>query len=283
MRFNQGVVLLSVLSLMACGGSDADGDGLTKAEEEELGLDPDVADSDGDGLNDGDEVAFGSDPLNVDTDGDGVGDNEEFGFGSDPNSEDSDGDGYLDGWEVAEGTDPADDDSVIYEGGWPYNPAKDDGPGANVSFEVGKKYPRFVMKDQFGDDVDLYDFSGRGNMILVDFSTEWCPPCQATAAWLAGLTDDYESSYPGVRDAIENDDLTWVTILTQQNDGSPAVKKTCKDWDRSYPNEMVPVLAGGPDQEASINLGYWPSIILLDQDMRVVATQDESFMGSIDF
>ena len=69
MRFNQGFVLLSVLSLMACGGSDADGDGLTKAEEEELGLDPDVADTDGDGLNDGDEVAFGSDPLNPDTDG----------------------------------------------------------------------------------------------------------------------------------------------------------------------------------------------------------------------
>ena len=30
MRFNQGFVLLSVLSLMACGGSDADGDGSTR-------------------------------------------------------------------------------------------------------------------------------------------------------------------------------------------------------------------------------------------------------------
>ena len=57
MRFNQGIVLLSVLSLMACGGTDADGDGLTKAEEEELGLDPDVADTDGDGLDDGVEDA----------------------------------------------------------------------------------------------------------------------------------------------------------------------------------------------------------------------------------
>ena len=95
-------------------------------------------------------------------------------------------------------------------------------------------------------------------MILVDFSTEWCPPCNAMSDWLAGNSDDYESYYPGVRDAINNDEVTWVTILTQQNDGSPASKKTCKDWDNAYPNEHIPVLAGGPDEEASINLSYFP-------------------------
>ena len=34
---------------------------------------------------------------------------------------------------------------MIYEGGWPYNPEKDSGPGANVTFEVGKKYPRISL------------------------------------------------------------------------------------------------------------------------------------------
>jgi len=42
---------------------DSDGDGLSDAEEERLGTDPEVADSDGDGFSDGDEVAGGFNPL----------------------------------------------------------------------------------------------------------------------------------------------------------------------------------------------------------------------------
>ncbi|WP_261903698.1 carboxypeptidase regulatory-like domain-containing protein [Vibrio fortis] len=45
---------------------DIDGDGLSNADEEELGTDPYIADTDGDGVNDGDEVALGYDPLNKD-------------------------------------------------------------------------------------------------------------------------------------------------------------------------------------------------------------------------
>lgn len=59
-------------------GPDADGDGLTDAEEAELGTDPNLADSDGDGKSDGVEVrTLGTDPLNKDSDGDGVGDGAE--------------------------------------------------------------------------------------------------------------------------------------------------------------------------------------------------------------
>lgn len=45
--------------------ADDDGDGLTNAEEEDLGTDPDSDDSDEDGLVDGDEVEWGSDPMNM--------------------------------------------------------------------------------------------------------------------------------------------------------------------------------------------------------------------------
>lgn len=50
---------------------DSDGDGLTDAEEEDLGTDPQNPDTDGDGLPDGAELAVGTDPRNPDTDGDG--------------------------------------------------------------------------------------------------------------------------------------------------------------------------------------------------------------------
>ncbi|NQZ43772.1 MAG: gliding motility-associated C-terminal domain-containing protein [Flavobacteriaceae bacterium] len=48
---------------MALPDSDCDEDGLTTAEEGDLGTDPDNPDTDGDGLLDGDEVMDGSDPL----------------------------------------------------------------------------------------------------------------------------------------------------------------------------------------------------------------------------
>jgi cytoskeletal protein RodZ len=57
---------------------DADGDGLSDADEAAAGTDPQKSDTDGDGLSDFHEVKiYRSDPLRTDTDGDGVGDGRE--------------------------------------------------------------------------------------------------------------------------------------------------------------------------------------------------------------
>lgn len=113
---------------------DPDEDGLTNAEEAELGTDPNLADTDDDGIDDGEEInTYDSDPLNLDTDGDllydggelvrgtdvlgtdsdgdGLGDgDEEYIIETDPADPDSDGDGIDDGQEVDDGTDPLDAD-----------------------------------------------------------------------------------------------------------------------------------------------------------------------------
>jgi hypothetical protein len=106
-------LFVSVCLLRCNGGevtidNDPDGDGLTNAEEEVLGTDPDALDSDGDGVDDGSEVDAGLDPLNPDTDGDGLNDGDEFTAGTDPFNPDSDGGGRVDGTEVAEDRDPLD-------------------------------------------------------------------------------------------------------------------------------------------------------------------------------
>ncbi len=105
-------LLFGGVALQGCGSSepatqqpvDTDGDGLTDAQEADLGTDPNNPDTDGDGLTDGDEVnVYGTDPLNPDTDGDGLTDGDEVNVhGTDPLNPDTDGDGLTDGEEINE-------------------------------------------------------------------------------------------------------------------------------------------------------------------------------------
>lgn len=86
--------------LVRYGTTDADGDGLTDAQEADLGTNPFAADSDGDGLNDGYEVALGTNPTVADSDSDGVNDGQELASGTNPTDPDSDDDGIHDGSDV---------------------------------------------------------------------------------------------------------------------------------------------------------------------------------------
>src|SRR5574341_779260 len=76
---------------------DADGDGLTNAEEIKLKTDPTNPDTDGDGLSDGDEIKWGADPFVVDTDGGTVpAGREVHELHTSPINPDTDGDGLND-------------------------------------------------------------------------------------------------------------------------------------------------------------------------------------------
>ena len=90
---------------------DADGDGLSTAEEAALGTDPRDRDSDHDEVRDGGEQDMATDPLDPDSDNDGIADGDELFHETDPNRDDSDEDGLTDGEEVALGTDPTSADS----------------------------------------------------------------------------------------------------------------------------------------------------------------------------
>jgi alpha-tubulin suppressor-like RCC1 family protein len=78
-------------------GMDPDGDGLSNAQEQALGTDPNNRDTNGDGMPDGAEFQAGLSPTSNDVDGDGLTNAQELALGTNPFLADTDGDGVPDG------------------------------------------------------------------------------------------------------------------------------------------------------------------------------------------
>ena len=107
-----------------------------------------------------------SDP---DSDGDGVADSVEAELGSDPNNADTDGDTWPDGEEIAENADPLDPDHHPYIGGWPIASCREDVVATGKA--VGDIDDNFKLLDQFGEQVQLYDFCDKTVYLL--FAAFW--------------------------------------------------------------------------------------------------------------
>jgi thiol-disulfide isomerase/thioredoxin len=235
------------------------------------------------GCQGGSEPSGPSEPAGdpVDSDGDGLTDQQEQALGLDPSSPDTDGDRYLDADELAEGTDPTDPSSVIYQGGWPYYAGKDaltggdlpgsQGPEVLVAAAVGERFARLVMIDQFGDEVDLFDFYNADKPVVIDISAQWCAPCQELATWLEGEPiPTLQALWPKGPETVEQGSVYWVTVLGENADHLPAGPETSAQWHEVYPHPAIPVLADGDYVAADYALlRGWPTLVLLEPDLTV--------------
>jgi hypothetical protein len=253
----------TALWLLAC-SPDTDGDGLTNAEERDLGSDPELADTDGDGLSDGEEAELGTDPVAVDTDGDG----------------------YSDASEVREDSDPLDPQSVVYVGGWPYNPDKDAivDPGWETMAAVGNTLPRFAWRDQYGDTVDIYDLAGRP--MVVDLSGLWCSWCHEVATWLEGEEAYYDAwpQYAHIPSLVSEGTIVWVTALDSGYD--PAIPANDLDqavWVGQHENPAIPVLRDDAQQlKTWLGAQGYPSMWMVDEDMTIQVWDPETYVTVFD-
>ncbi len=260
---------LFLLALSACAGG---GETADKSENTGEGEGEEAVDSDGDGLTDTEETDAGTDPASEDSDADGVKDGVEVESGLDPVSSDTDGDGYTDGAELAEGTDPNDAESVIYVGGWPYNADKDsiEEGDASDNPDEGDRLPHFILQDQFGDYVDIYDFAGQGKPVIIDLSALWCYYCKEMAAWVEGESSDFDGYWPIVPELVQNGDVYWLTIMVQDRSGNAPTLETAEAWYRMYENPLVPVLADVDQEMLSYfyeDLYGFPSLYMVDENM----------------
>jgi hypothetical protein len=250
------VLLSSFVLLVGCAAvedakMDSDGDGILDEAERSAGTDPESADSDDDGLSDGDEANAGTDPL----------------------AADSDGDGYLDPWELTEGSDPMDDQSLIYQGHWPYNPNKDEmeDPGWGERAREGNALPRFAWTDQFGEQVDIYDFAGQGKPVVLDLSGAWCYWCQQVAKLMEGRRNELAGyGWDDLHTNLEAGDFLWVTVLDADVSGDSIDADEVAEWYDTFTNTYVPVLADEQMELTDwINPSGYPTAMILDENLEI--------------
>jgi len=126
----------------------------------------------------------------------------------------------------------------------------------------GDKACNFTLFDQNGEVWELYDH--QGNVILLDFSTMWCPPCQAAGHYMQPLQDDYASQ-----------NVQVVTVLIDgPSYGVAPTEKDVDDWATQHNVTTAPVLQGSRElMYDSIGLegyliGSYPTYIYIDRNMK---------------
>jgi thiol-disulfide isomerase/thioredoxin len=115
----------------------------------------------------------------------------------------------------------------------------------------------FVYANALDETTTLYDYYGQ--IIVIDYFTEWCPYCRKAAEAIPNL---------------ENDEIIFFSVMLENQYGNDPAVEDIERWASAYtlPEERV-LRAGryivdsnaewGPDIEA------FPSFIIIDQNMIV--------------
>lgn len=137
---------------------------------------------------------------------------------------------------------------------WPVSspPASLRGEG----FETGQVMPDFLLMDQHGDEVSLWQFYG--SVVVVDISTMWCGPCATIAD---GVTETWHE--------YRDQGFMYLTLLPEDNLADVPDQEDLQRWASDH-NIEAPVLQDdiGRSYQMVPDAAY-PRIFVLDRDLRV--------------
>jgi thiol-disulfide isomerase/thioredoxin len=193
-----------------------------------------------------------------DRDSDGLHYLDELAHGTDPRDPDSDTDGLLDGAEVAGGADPLNMNS------WPQGVGQWPNRIAAVitdAVEGGGSLPgqviwNYVFKDQFDQEVQLYQFYGY--VVVINVCAIWCPPCRSAASTAQGLYAEHFDGHEVGVIFIEN-------IRDGSTPGTPPTASEIDRWLADYGLQFPVVTASYAWQPINV----LPTYFVLDAKLRV--------------
>jgi len=125
-------------------------------------------------------------------------------------------------------------------------------------YEVGDHVCDFTLQDQNGKYWNLYEHYG--NILVLDFSTEWCSYCHVAAA-----------STQEIHDAYSEYGFAYVTIMVEDIAGnSPPTDQALDRWCEHY-EISAPVLAGTREMldagDGEWPISSWPTFYILNDDL----------------
>lgn len=240
---------LSLALLVACTGEDK-GEPGTEPEDTDA-----LLDSDGDGLSDADEEALGTDPDAVDSDGDTYQDGWEVDAGTDPTDPDS---------RIYQGYWPYNPDKDSIE-----DPGMDSLPEAGATFArvvLPDLYGDSLdLYDFAGHGVPTVIELGAGWCTVCQQQASWL---DGQPSYVDAYSD--EDWYTGLPEALREGRIQWVTILDEDGRNKTADMGTLEDWHDAFPNDAVALMLDA-DQTvgAYLDSDSYPEMLLLDADMKV--------------
>jgi len=141
-------------------------------------------------------------------------------------------------------------------------------------YGIGQVMPDFLLMDQNGDQVSLWQFYG--SVVVVDISTMWCGPCATIAD---AVTDTWREH--------ESQGFMYLTLLPEDTLGQVPDQKDLQRWASDHSIE-APVLQDGIGRsyEMAPDAAY-PRIYVVDRDMtvavdRVNPADDASIQAAVE-
>ncbi len=125
---------------------------------------------------------------------------------------------------------------------------------------IGSSVCNMVFYDQNMDVWQLYKHEGK--VIVLDFSTVWCGPCQHAGQYTQGIQSDY------------GDKLQFVTVLVDGATGEPPTEEEINEWVSSHGITTAPVLYADRsvmDQtgETGYLVGGFPTYVFINKELKI--------------